>query len=494
MQKLKGKSGITLIALVITIIVLLILAGISISMLSGDNSILNRATEAKNLTGEKSTTERVQLAYTGALARTNGKTTDTEFRNAIEEELNKEFGTGNYSLAGNVSGVKIDGKGYAFNGAISGTTEEEKTAMSKQNEKTPSDIISEMEETEITNENLKDIGRIKAVLTGEVPIPVNATYKEGTKNTGVVIEYKGSEFVWVPVPEINKMVMCNKHTSGDCDIHINEEGTAFECRTETHKVNNVYNTEIVGRLYAIEDGENFNSSLTTQRYNANSGYREPAILTGNSSGTGTNYDGSSNYYKTVLGYNSSVDFLDALKQEYKTMALGVAKYGGFYIGRFETSLDGATVASKRSLVESGDGAIMPMNAADDNNQMWYGMYRKQKAFSSKGLQSSMIWGSQYDAMLKWVLGGVDASHVTEKTNANHNTSIKGTGTNETDKMNNIYDLEGSLYEWTLEACGNIIRVLRGGLYGYASSPSYRAGYYPNGSLAGYASRLSLYIK
>ncbi len=45
-----NNSGITLIALVITIIVLLILAGISISMLSEDNSILQKATDAKTNT------------------------------------------------------------------------------------------------------------------------------------------------------------------------------------------------------------------------------------------------------------------------------------------------------------------------------------------------------------------------------------------------------------------------------------------------------------
>ena len=47
----KGKeNGITLIALVITIIVLLILAGVAISMLSGENGILKRAGEAKEET------------------------------------------------------------------------------------------------------------------------------------------------------------------------------------------------------------------------------------------------------------------------------------------------------------------------------------------------------------------------------------------------------------------------------------------------------------
>ena len=46
-KNLKGASGITLIALVITIIVLLILAGVSIAMLTGDNGILKQANKAK---------------------------------------------------------------------------------------------------------------------------------------------------------------------------------------------------------------------------------------------------------------------------------------------------------------------------------------------------------------------------------------------------------------------------------------------------------------
>lgn len=48
----KNNKGITLIVLVITIIVLLILAGVSIAMLSGDNGILTQAKLAKEETGE----------------------------------------------------------------------------------------------------------------------------------------------------------------------------------------------------------------------------------------------------------------------------------------------------------------------------------------------------------------------------------------------------------------------------------------------------------
>ena len=47
------NKGITLIALVITIVVLLILASVSIAMLTGDNGILTKANEAKQQTEYK---------------------------------------------------------------------------------------------------------------------------------------------------------------------------------------------------------------------------------------------------------------------------------------------------------------------------------------------------------------------------------------------------------------------------------------------------------
>lgn len=58
----KQEKGITLIALVITIIVLLILAGVSISMVAGDNGILSRATKAGDNTDSASVRELVKTA------------------------------------------------------------------------------------------------------------------------------------------------------------------------------------------------------------------------------------------------------------------------------------------------------------------------------------------------------------------------------------------------------------------------------------------------
>lgn len=48
-MKLKQKNGITLVALVVTIIILLILAGVVIGAISGDNGILKKAKEAVNI-------------------------------------------------------------------------------------------------------------------------------------------------------------------------------------------------------------------------------------------------------------------------------------------------------------------------------------------------------------------------------------------------------------------------------------------------------------
>ena len=57
----KKNKGITLIALVVTIIVLLVLAGISISMLTGQNGILNRAAEAKEKSAAAQEDENEEL-------------------------------------------------------------------------------------------------------------------------------------------------------------------------------------------------------------------------------------------------------------------------------------------------------------------------------------------------------------------------------------------------------------------------------------------------
>ena len=80
------EKGITLIALIITIIVLLILASVSIVMLTGENGILLQAKNAKNRTEESGAIEKVKLAITSCINENGLNITN------LEDELNKVQG------------------------------------------------------------------------------------------------------------------------------------------------------------------------------------------------------------------------------------------------------------------------------------------------------------------------------------------------------------------------------------------------------------------
>ena len=64
---MKNNKGITLIALVITIIVLLILAGVSIAMLTGQNGILTRANDSQIATTDAEVIEKVNMELNAQL-------------------------------------------------------------------------------------------------------------------------------------------------------------------------------------------------------------------------------------------------------------------------------------------------------------------------------------------------------------------------------------------------------------------------------------------
>ena len=65
-RNLKSNKAITLIALVITVIVLLILAGVTIATLTGDNGLLQKATTAKQANEEASALEKIQVEVAGS--------------------------------------------------------------------------------------------------------------------------------------------------------------------------------------------------------------------------------------------------------------------------------------------------------------------------------------------------------------------------------------------------------------------------------------------
>lgn len=82
----ESEKAITLIALVVTIVVLLILAGVSIAMLAGDNGIINQAQIAKEETEKAQNEELVKLEALGSFDE-NGNFDSEKFKNNIEKNL-----------------------------------------------------------------------------------------------------------------------------------------------------------------------------------------------------------------------------------------------------------------------------------------------------------------------------------------------------------------------------------------------------------------------
>ncbi len=89
-NKIKQNKGITLIALVVTIIVLLILAGISIQMLVGEGGILTNAREASDKTKNANEDEQVKLAVAEAISNGVGTLTTENVKKALENEFGTE--------------------------------------------------------------------------------------------------------------------------------------------------------------------------------------------------------------------------------------------------------------------------------------------------------------------------------------------------------------------------------------------------------------------
>ncbi len=89
-NSIKISNGITLIALVITIIVLLILAGVSIGLAVGDNSVVKKGALANENTKNAETAERARLAFTSVIMDGTGIVTKEKFEEAINTEFSEK--------------------------------------------------------------------------------------------------------------------------------------------------------------------------------------------------------------------------------------------------------------------------------------------------------------------------------------------------------------------------------------------------------------------
>ena len=184
--------------------------------------------------------------------------------------------------------------------------------------------------------------------------------------------------------------------------------------------------------------------------------------------------------------------ISQLETEFNNMIESVEKYGGFYIGRYET---GNLSQEKATVVK---------NNSDINDQTWYKIYNKAKEIAvNNNVTSSIIWGSQWDATMRWMYNSGNA----EKKKYTYDSTNKGnyyfstilTGSNDAYEINNIYDMAGNVYDWTIEAYSTNSRVDRGGCYNYdsfgsGSGPASHRGYNRlTGGDIRYGFRVALYM-
>ena len=91
MKNLKARSGITLIALVITIIVLIILAGVAINLTLGQNGLLNRTKEAREKYEIASAKEYIELKIDECIIEKGGEASLQDIIDYLAEDSNVTY-------------------------------------------------------------------------------------------------------------------------------------------------------------------------------------------------------------------------------------------------------------------------------------------------------------------------------------------------------------------------------------------------------------------
>lgn len=174
--------------------------------------------------------------------------------------------------------------------------------------------------------------------------------------------------------------------------------------------------------------------------------------------------------------------------EFAAMKTSVEKYGGFYIARYEAgkeNINGVdTLVSKKgvsawSSIAWGDSMVSVGTTGAVAKSR--GMYD-----DSYSIKSHLIYGVQWDAIMtfistnypEYIIDSSGAGHYMKDKDGNQISNVYEIkcGTVDEYSRNNIFDMAGNVFEWTMEAAYTHSRVRRGGSWafdGYATPVSSR---------------------
>ena len=412
-NKKETQKGITLIALVITIIVLLILAGVSIAMLTGQKGILTQANNAKNATELASAKEKVELAVIGAISQTRDGTLTV---GKLRTELANYGGT----VEGDTFPVTatVDGKSFTVdaNGNVASAGS---STVPNPPAPTGNGTLGTVTGSETTNTTVKDSLGNQVV----VPAGFKVVNKDANVTDGIVVEdvtheaTKGSQFVWIPVGDVIKDSAGNKET--------------ITLSRYTFADDNVGTPTDKGSA-EIEDS--FNSS-----------YKHTEVNTS----TNGNTTAKENIESEESGFRKSA------KDNH-----------GYYIGRYESRKNGTQVTVKAS--DTVYNNITQPDAATVSR----GMYSSDSNFESD-LMNSYAWDTAIVFLQKFDNRTNKASLKPYSQQNSLNTgSLASQGTNnlsdasKKDVICNVYDMASNCVEWTTETFSDssIPCTSRGGCY------------------------------
>ena len=456
-NKIKQEKAITLIALVVTIIVLLILAGISISMLTGENGILNRASEAKESTETAQTEELVKLSIIDAISRGLGSLTDANLKTALDNNI----GAGKYEISGNETNgwiVKVNGKEYKID------------STGKIGETTPGENIGALPTGKGTTPYLPDKTKFEQV--------------DGTDlDSGLVIKEKatGSEYVWVEVPRTAAVYP----TAGvDISSFTDEEYTKIE--TDLHTYTNDYR----------------NGTSYSDVYYADS-----------TTGWFTNADEYNELKKNMLKsvyqnggfwvgrYEAGIeDEANIRKAKTDTVTLTPITKQNMYPYNYVTRTQAKVLAEQ---VESGSYTSSLMFGVQWDLVLKY-IETKNATAKSNLISDSTRIGNYFNNL--WNITNANAKYSTDsgssftacpKPKTENAIILLTTGADTSFSLMNIYDIAGNVCEWTLEKASNDSTPCagRGGTCGHSGSSGPASDRLSNVTLysnVGVGFRLSLY--
>lgn len=240
-------------------------------------------------------------------------------------------------------------------------------------------------------------------------------------------------------------------------------------------------------------------------YSATSYYNEPKELVGEYTESGYAIDTQETldylYGKDYYNYEEDFKFVE----EYAEMVECVNDNNGFYIGRYETTIDeNGNIGSKYNTEVIT--AIKTLYTQDNTeySYRWYGMYYSQKNANVTGngidIQTAMIYGILWDKTMEFIrnqksLGNTNYDVDTLTADWHQDTKVVKSGqANDGDVALNIWDLESNAREWTQEGGGTEERSEFGGAYSKVYSASYRTSVYPYARPDNITSRLILYLK